>query len=80
MESHYYSTVLRWSSGLDNVSFAYIIVNNDKTFCHAFQCLDLSEVSIIGSIYVVGHILINYLLPKAMNACQNEYAVIIMLV
>ena len=50
--SHQYKTIIRWCPGLDGVSFAYITTNNNdsKTYCHAFQCLDLNEVIIIRNL------------------------------
>lgn len=45
MYTHTYDSVLRWTSGHDSVSFAYMTSSGDTTMCHSFQCLDPNEVS-----------------------------------
>ena len=41
---HGYDSVLRYSKGMDNVSFGYIVSSNGKAQCHVFQSLAIEEV------------------------------------
>ncbi|XP_019854945.1 PREDICTED: TBC1 domain family member 1-like isoform X2 [Amphimedon queenslandica] len=51
--SHQYKSIIRWSPGLEGVSFAYITTHDkdNKTYCHAFQCLDLNEAKVIVQLF-----------------------------
>lgn len=46
--AHAYNSILRWETGVDNISVAYITSIGDKSHCHVFQCLDLDEVSTLA--------------------------------
>lgn len=54
LHTHTYDSILRCSTGLDNVSIAYISVTENKSHCHVFQCLDLQEVSLSYLLIVLG--------------------------
>ena len=62
LQRHSYEDILRCTTGLDNVSFAYITHDSkdNKTSCHVFQSLDLDEVSVYVHVHVYTQIHVLY--------------------